>query len=293
MPASLINTHNLICCLFFAAIQVVAQAEEETPLSLPGFEPHVFRTIGQTELRLHVTKPKGWTASDKRPCLVFFFGGGWTNGNPKGSMMWTKWASDRGLVGIAPDYRTLTRHQSSIEESISDGRAAVRWVQAHAAELGIDSAKIISSGVSAGGHLAAWTAIPGRVPGTDDPGASEPLPAALFLLNPATDTKGTGPSAAKKFFAGSSERALACSVTDQMPKHMPPTIVFHATDDKAVAYANSVAFRDKAVAGGSRCELVTFQGLGHMYWRASFGAEGAKAKLQTEADLEHNLLKKP
>ena len=156
------NRQSFMCCLLYAVIQVAAQAQDDTPESLPGFEAHVFRTIEKTELRLHVIKPKDWSGTDKRPCFVFFFGGGWTTGNPKGSIMWTKWASDHGLVGIAPDYRTFSRHQSTIENSVSDARAAVRWVQAHAAELGIDPAKIISSGVSAGGHLAAWTAIPGR-----------------------------------------------------------------------------------------------------------------------------------
>lgn len=260
--------------------------KNETPESMPGYDPYVFRKVGDQELRLHVIKPTGWKASDQRPCLVFFFGGGWSTGNPTGSKTWTHWASDRGMVGVAPDYRTFTRFKSTIEESVSDGRASVLWVQAHAAELGIDPAKIVAAGVSAGGHLAAWTAIPGKGPSSDDPGAPTPQPAALILLNPATDTKSTGSPASQKRFEGSAERALACSVTDKMPVKMPPTIVFHGTDDKAVPYANSVEFRDKMVANGNACELVTFQGLGHMYWMASSGAPGVEAKKTTDAAME-------
>ena len=55
---------------------------EVTPLALPGSEPFVYRHAGTNELRLHVVKPADWKASDKKPCLVMFFGGGWASGTP-------------------------------------------------------------------------------------------------------------------------------------------------------------------------------------------------------------------
>jgi acetyl esterase/lipase len=151
----------------------------------------------------------------------------------------------------------------------------VQWVEDHASELGIDPHKIIAQGASAGGHVAAWTAIPAPGPGPDD-SAPKILPAALVLMNPVTDTKAGGYGGPKRF-GGKAARALACSVPDQMPTHMPPTILFHATADKTVPYANSVVFRDKLVGGGNRCELVTFQGLGHSYYAASKYGVAAKA----------------
>lgn len=264
--------------------------KEETPLSLPGSEPFVFRTVDGTELRLHVVKPAGWSASQHRPCLVSFFGGGWSSGSPKTSVRWAAWAAEHGMVGVAPDYRTKGRFNGQPEDCVSDGRAAVRWVQAHAAELGVDPAKVVSLGASAGGHVAAWTSIPSSGPGKDDPGSPDILPAALILLNPVTDTKeGSGYGQAKRF-GGSASRALACSVPDRMPPSMPPTIVFHATADQTVKYSTSVDFRDKLVAGGNRCELVTFEGLGHSYFSGKFGAEGAAAKKKTEEEMERFLV---
>ena len=47
---------------------------EVTPLTLPGAESSVFKKVGDVELRLHVVKPKDWKATDKRACLVTFFG---------------------------------------------------------------------------------------------------------------------------------------------------------------------------------------------------------------------------
>jgi len=254
---------------------------EVTPLALPGSEPFVYRQTGTNELRLHVVKPVGWKASDKNPCLVMFFGGGWASGTPEKSVGWAKWAAKLGVVGVAPDYRTRKRLGGTPEDCISDARAAVRWVQEHAAELGIDPAKIVVMGTSAGGHIAAWTAIPQKGPGTDDPGSPDPLPAALILLNPVSDTKDGGYGGTKRF-GGSAERALACSVPDQMPATMPPVLIFHGTKDETVPYANSTALMEKLKANGNRCELVTFDGLGHSYYSSKFGEAGAAAKIKTQ-----------
>jgi len=259
---------------------------EKTPEMIPGSEPFVFRKTPQVDLRLHVVKPKGWSASAKLPCMISYFGGGWTGGTPERSIEWARWAAQHGMVGVAPDYRTRGRFNTKPEECVSDGRAAVRWVQEHAGELGVDPSLIVCAGGSAGGHVAAWTAIPGKGPGADDPGAPEPRPAALVLFNPVTDTKeGSGYGQAKRF-DGSVDRALACSVPYRMPEKMPPTIAFHATADTTVPYANSVAFREKMLRNGNRCELVTFEGLGHSYYSTKFGAAGAAAKVTTQQEVE-------
>jgi acetyl esterase/lipase len=76
---------------------------EVTPLTLPSAESSVFKKTGDVELRLHVVKPKDWKSSDKRACLVTFFGGGWTSGTPARSITYAKWAAKNGLVGVAPD----------------------------------------------------------------------------------------------------------------------------------------------------------------------------------------------
>lgn len=261
-----------------------AKPAEVTPLSLPGSEAMVFRQVGEIELRLHVVKPKGWAKEDARPCLVSYFGGGWNSGTPESSIRWAKWAASHGIVGVAPDYRTRDRLKGTPEDCVSDGRAAFAWIVAHAKDLGIDPKKIVVLGGSAGGHVAAWTAIPSPGPGKDDP-APQVLPAAMILLNPVTDTKAGGYGGPKRFNK-SEARALACSVTDQMPAKMPPTIVFHAKADKTVPYANSVAFHEKMTSNGNRCELVSFEGLGHSYYSNKFGAGGKAAYQRTTEEME-------
>ena len=183
------------------------------------------------------------------------------------------------MVGIAPDYRTRTRFGGTPEDCVSDGRAALSWIRENAGRLGIDPQKIVVAGGSAGGHIAAWTAITAKGPGPDDP-APAVQPAALVLINPVTDTKEAGYGGPKRF-NNNPKRALACSVPDQMPTRMPPTLVFHATGDTTVPYANSVAFRDVLLANKNSCKLITFEGLGHAYYSTKFGDAGQDAYKKT------------
>ena len=260
---------------------------EVTPLTLPGAEYQVFKKAGDVELRLHVVKPKDWKPSDKRACLVTFFGGGWTSGTPARSITYAKWAAKYGLVGVAPDYRTRNRFSTQPEDCVADGRAAVRWIQDHAAELGIDPSKIVVQGSSAGGHVAAWTAIPDPVAPefASDP-VPNPVPMGLILLWPVTDTGASGYGGPKRF--GNDEaRANNLSVTGWMPAKMPPTLVFHGTADKTVKFENSQAFTDKMKANGNLCELIAFPDAPHS---PNSIKEGEKKKI-VKAKIEEESLK--
>jgi acetyl esterase/lipase len=237
------------------------------------------------ELWLHVVKPMDWKATDKRACLVTFFGGGWSSGTPSKSITYAKWAAKYGLVGVAPDYRTRKRFDAKPEDCVSDGRAAVRWIQDHAQELGVDPAKIVVQGSSAGGHVAAWTAIPDPVkPETASDPVPNPPPTGLILLWPVTDT-GTNGYGGPKRFGNDEARANNLSVTTRMPAKMPPTLVFHGTADKTVKFENSKAFADKMKANENSCELVVFPDAPHSPQSSKEGEKGkvVKAKIEEES----------
>lgn len=236
-----------------------AEAPAVTPVSLPGAETFVYREGKPDPMRLHVFKPKGWKASDRRPAMVFFFGGGWTKGTPERSATYGKFAATLGMVGIAPDYRTKERFGTSPLESVADGRAAFRWVQDHAAELGIDPARIVVGGSSAGGHVALWTAIEHTPPGSDPKEAPKSKPIALVLVSPVSDTSSANGYTPKRF----GDKAEALSPVDQLDAKMPPVLVFHGDADNTVTNRQSIALRDKLVAGKNVCELVTVPGGDH------------------------------
>ena len=238
-----------------------ARPPETTPLTLPGAEPHVFHTTPQGEVRLHVFKPAGWRAADRRPAFVWFFGGGWTRGTPANAAGWAQAAAKWGMVVIAPDYRTHDRHGTPPQAAVADARAALRWVQDHAAELGVDTARIVVGGNSAGGHVALWTAIRHAPPGSDEKESPLAPPAALVLTSPVSDTSTANGYTPARFGAD----ALALSSVHQLDPKMPPLLLFHGDADTTVPQRQSLALRDKYAATGNACEFVSVPGGTHNF----------------------------
>ena len=130
-------------------------------------ETLVYKTADGRELRLHLEKPSDWKATDQRPAIVFFFGGGWVGGTPEQFRAQSEFFATRGMVGIRVEYRTLPKGDKGPPlVCCADAKSAIRYVRGRAAELGVDPARIAAAGGSAGGHLAAFTAM---VDGLDDP----------------------------------------------------------------------------------------------------------------------------
>lgn len=265
VPAPGVRWLSLAFASFAASATLLAQpASEETPADLPGAEAYVFRDGGSgftPPLRLFVVKPAGWKRGDRRPGLMFFFGGGWTTGTPAKSIFWAQFAASRGMVGIAPDYRTKGRHDVAPMASVADARAALRWVQDHADELGVDPARIAVGGNSAGGHVALWTAIGHAPPGSDERESPQAPPAALILFSAVSDTSAATGYTPQRF----GELATALSPLHQLDPRMPPVLAFHGDADKTVPLRQALALRDKLLASGNTCELHVVPGGGHNF----------------------------
>jgi acetyl esterase/lipase len=192
---------------------------------------------------------------------MFFFGGGWTTGTPRNSIGWARFAASHGMIGIAPDYRTKGRHDTSPLTSVADSRAALAWVQTHAAELGVDPARIAVGGNSAGGHVALWTAIEQAPPGSKPEESPSLKPAALILFSTVSDTSELTGYTPQRF----GEHTTALSPVHQLDARMPPVLAFHGDADKLVPLAQAVALRDKLQASGNVCQLIIVPAGGHNF----------------------------
>ncbi len=259
-----------------------ARAPETTLLTLPGAETHVFRELKPEALRLHVFKPKDWKAGDKRPGFMWFFGGGWTRGTPANAASFAKWAADLGCVGVAPDYRVKERFGTTPLESVADARAALRWVQEHAAELGIDPQRVVVGGNSAGGHVALWTAITQTPPGSAPAEAPLAKPVALVLTSAVSDTSKLKGYTATRF----GDDAEALSPVHQLDAKMPPMLVFHGDADPTVPQAQSLALRQKLLATGNAVDFVSVAGGSH-----NFGGDLPEWKEKTRTLIAEFLTK--
>ena len=228
-------------------------------------EPQIYKRIGELELPLYIVRPRDWRASDRRPAIVFFHGGGWVGGTPAQFNDQGRRFAALGFVCFHVRYRLLKpRTTEPPRVCIADARSALRWVRAHAAELAVDPHRIAAAGGSAGGHLAAHA---GLVSAGDDPAddrAVSARPDALVLFNPVLDNS-PGNYGAERV----GENLAELSPAQNVSAAAPPTIVFLGTKDKLIPIATMERFRDRMQAAGVRCELRLYAGQEHGFFNAS------------------------
>jgi len=226
----------------------------------------VYKTVGKTELKLHFFNPKGHELTDKRPAVVFFFGGGWNGGSPKQFYQQSKSFAALGFVAMSAEYRVIKKHKTTPFECVKDGKSAIRWIRQHAAELGVDPDRIVAAGGSAGGHVAACT---GVIQGYEEEGEDSTvsaLPNAMILYNPVIDTTEKGYGVTKV----GQDRKTEISPCHQVRKSIPPTLVFHGTVDKTVPFENVERFTKLMKDAGNKCMLVPFDKKGHGFFNGAF-----------------------
>ena len=142
------------------------------PPVLPGTKAETYRQVGSTELKVWIFEPAD-KATQPRPAIVFFFGGGWTGGTPAQFEPQSRHLASRGMIALVADYRVKSRQDAKPADCVADAKACVRWVRANAGRLGIDPTRLAVGGGSAGGHLAAAVAtLPGLDAATDDKAVS-------------------------------------------------------------------------------------------------------------------------
>lgn len=235
---------------------------EVTPMSYPDAETFTVTQPAKGDpVLIHIVKPKDWKPTDKRPGYMWFFGGGFVRGTPDKSIGWARSAARKGMVGIAPDYRVIARWpESDARDGVADARAALRWVQDHADELGIDPKNIVVGGGSAGGGVALWTAITDSPPGLNPDTPPLHKPSLLLLNYPACDTSKASGMRGNRFGKLNTD---AYSPLQHLDKVMPPTILIHGDQDTTVPYAHAVALNKALTDSGNECEFITVPGGTH------------------------------
>jgi acetyl esterase len=267
-----------------------SEATDPQALHINGSKPFVYKTVGKSELRLHVFTPAGRKPGARSPAVVFFYGGGFLFGDIRRFQTQATHLALRGVVTVLVDYRVKCRHGSTILESMADAKSAIRWVRGHADELGIEPSRIAAAGSSAGGHLAAATAL---VPGFDDPADEkiDPRPNALILYNPGLDTGSPAARARMALIQGKAvaNRGREFSPIEHLEQGLPPTIIFQGTADVFTPIATARQFCVRAKALKYQCEVVSYPGAPHGFTEIWLGLEDASLGVKTELWAEDTM----
>lgn len=220
-----------------------------------------YKQVDTTKLFLEIYSPENLDLSEKQPALIFFFGGGWNGGDRYHFINHAKYFAQRGLVCFLADYRTKTKHGTSPFESLKDAKSAIRYLRINSDKFGIDPNKIIASGGSAGGHLAAAAALAKGFNETTDELTVSSIPDALVLFNPVIDN---GPG-------GYGHERIGDAYKDFSPLHnihegAPPTILFLGTNDRLIPVVTAEYYKTVMEKVGSRCELKLYEGGEHGFF---------------------------
>src|SRR5580698_9513557 len=175
-------------------VRQVRQMPATPPLPAPAPQPverHIPGPPGAPEVRLWVVDPA--PLEKGKPLLLHMHGSGFMMIGPGWMPHIQEIATDCHCVVVSVDYRLAP--ETHYPGPLEDNYAALKWVHAHAAELGIDRSRIAVGGESAGGTYAASLAIHARdrnkedvpicfqlliYPALDDrTGSSHPAPPAI------------------------------------------------------------------------------------------------------------------
>ena len=225
-----------------------------------GPSEHVYRVAGSRQLRLFLFSPAEAPApGSRRAAILLFHGGGWHVGEPSWMFASAQRYAAGGMVAAAVEYRLSDQKTVTPIEAMDDARWAVRWIREHANELHLDPARVAASGVSAGAHLAAATAV---IPGPEVGDAA--VPNALVLTSPAVSLANDGWF--RRLLLGRVD-PVVLSPDQQVRTAPPPAILFVGAEDTVTPAPGAERFCEAARGAGGRCDVHVYPGVGHLFTR--------------------------
>jgi acetyl esterase/lipase len=217
-----------------------------------------YRRAAGRRLKLDVTLPPEWSASDRRPALIQIHGGAWILGDKReqGIPLLTHMAAN-GWVGFNINYRLSP--MATWPEHLVDCKAAVAWVREHADEWGIDPDFICVTGGSAGGHLTAMVALtandPELQPGFEDADTSVAAAVPFYgVYDWTNERRDYGPEfhrwileplIVKAFYEDEPHRFREASPLHRIHEGAPPFFVIHGDKDTLAPVSGARLFVER------------------------------------------------
>jgi acetyl esterase/lipase len=241
--------------LFFVPALVALVLQDKPPAE------QIYKKTEEGDLTISLSFPDDWKAGDKRPAIVFFFGGGWTQGSPQQFAPQAAYLAKRGMVAARADYRVKSRHQVTPDKCVEDAKSAVRWLRKNAATLGIDPEKVAAAGGSAGGHLAACSATATGFEAAGEDLSVSSKPNAMVLFNPVLHLE----PIAQRIPDGETAKKITPNL--HLVAGLPPALILFGSADPLKKGADE--YLSKAKELGAVAELYSAEGQPHGFFNKS------------------------
>ncbi len=243
-----------------AALRELQHDEPEPDLQPVEVRRNItFARAGGRALRLDVHAPASPAApGTRRPALVQVHGGGWVIGfrDRQGQLLMRRLAA-QGWVCFNVDYRLSPA--ATFPDHLVDVKRAVAWIRDHAEDYGIDPEFVAITGGSAGGHLAALTALtandPGYQPGFEGTDTSVQAAVPFYGVYDFTNRNQVWPDETLPWFlepivmkadlADAPEAFAKASPIDQVRPDAPPFFVIHGELDVLAPIEDAREFVDR------------------------------------------------
>ncbi|WP_443749474.1 alpha/beta hydrolase [Asticcacaulis solisilvae] len=172
---------------------------------------------------------------------------------------------DHGIAAFVLKYR-LPSDVTMVDKSIGplqDAQQGLRLIRLHAAEWGLDPARVGAVGFSAGGHVASTLATHFQKSYVSDPEGTSLRPDFLVLVYPviSMDAKITHMDSRNALLGPSPSDAQVREFSNELhvTADTPPTLILHAADDQLVDIDNSVVFFEALRHAGVPVETRFFE----------------------------------
>ena len=219
-----------------------------------------YKEVAGIKLHLNIYQPLPDRFRPHRPAIVYFFGGGWVKGDVKQFKTQAEYMAQKGIVGITVEYRIKSIHNTLATMAVKDARSALRFIKKNAVKYNIDPDKVYAAGGSAGGHLALSTAMLDHINGKFDDLSIDPTPRGILLYNPVVNVDNFADR-----FAGP-KRADEANPMNYVKINLPPTLIFHGSEDDVIPLEDVREFKSKMQRYGNHCELKIYDGVGHGFY---------------------------
>lgn len=239
-----------------------------------------YLTIGGIDLQLDAYVPARelggapWVkfSDERKPVLLYIHGGGWSDLNRTYRNLNFLPYVEKGWAVVNVDYRLLK--QAPFPACVTDCRHALNWIYENADRFKFDTARIVVSGESAGGHLALMTAFL-----TNDAAFAIPNPPVHRKLQVAAVVNWFGISDVRRIMefwnspsyvtnlvgdlSKQEEIYRSCSPLTHINASVPPVLTIHGDADQVVPIDQATRLHEALDQCGVKNQLHIVKGKRH------------------------------